>query len=344
MKYLSALFLVIISTLISTNAQVNWITTFESELPKIERKTGGEIGVYIKNLNDNQMLNYNTDVYWYLSSTVKIPLAIAILQKVEAGELSLNDRITLKQTDFVDGSGDLLWAEPGTSYTIATLIDKMMRNSDSSATDMLFRLLGEDEFNRQIQEQIVSEGINRITTIMQVRYDAYSEIHESVKNLSNMDIIKINSGSTLTDRWNTLTQQLDVDKSQLKASSIEEAFERYYTRNINSGKLQSMGRMLEKLHRGELLNAEHTKLLIGIMERITTGDKRIKAGLPPKTRFAHKTGTQIRQACDIGMIYPGKNEEPIILAVCIKNHDRINNAEQAFEEIGNTVSQIFLKK
>jgi beta-lactamase class A len=77
------------------------------------------------------------------------------------------------------------------------------------------------------------------------------------------------------------------------------------------------------------------------MENITTGDKRIKAGLPSNTRFAHKTGTQIRRACDIGMIYPSMEQEPLIIAVCMKDYNRI---EQAFEEMGRVVSEIFLKK
>jgi beta-lactamase class A len=342
MRYLAGLIL-IFTSFFQTLSQECWPETIKNRIADIENKMDGKLGVFIKNLEDNLSFDYNTEEYWYLSSTVKLPLAIAILQKVEAGEISLDDRLTLKKTDFVDGAGDLLWAEPGTSYTIATLIEKMMKNSDSSATDMLFRLLGEEEFNRHIKEQIEPVGINRITTIMQVRYDAYSEIHENVKNLSNMDIIRINSGSTLTDRYNTLIQKLDVDDSQLKASSIEEAFERYYAREINSGKLQSMGSILEKLHQQELLNREHTEFLIGIMENITTGDERIKAGLPPNTRFAHKTGTQIRRACDIGMIYPSKQEEPLIMAVCMKDYDRIDRAEQVFEELGHVVSEIFLR-
>jgi beta-lactamase class A len=322
----------------------NWVSEIEKELPAIERRMGGEIGVYIKNLGDNYTLTYNTDEYWYLSSTIKIPVAIAILQKVEAGELSLNQRLTLKQTDFVDGSGDLLWAEPGTTYTIRTLIDKMVKNSDSPATDMLIRLIGEDELNRQIQEQMVPDGFNDITTILQVRYEVYSEIHPKARDLSNMDIVRINSSSTLAERWERLIEAMDIDEGELKAGSIDEAFDRFYEQGINKGDLNAMGLLLERLYRGELLNKEHTDFLIDVMKGITTGDRRLKAGLPRNVDFAHKTGTQIRRACNVGMIFPQNDGEPIVIAVCANDYAQLAHAERAFQDIARQVSRHLLRQ
>jgi hypothetical protein len=39
---------------------------------------------------------------------------------------------------------------------------------------MLIRLIGEEEFNEQIRERMVADGLNQITPILQVRYEAYS--------------------------------------------------------------------------------------------------------------------------------------------------------------------------
>jgi beta-lactamase class A len=335
--------IILLTGVFQQRSQGTWVSRLQQDITQADKKMEGDIGVFIKNLADNQTLSHNTQQMWYLSSTIKIPLAIAVLMKVEEGTIALSDKLTLKQSDYVDGGGDILWDEPGTTYTVSTLIEKSIRHSDSSATDMLIRLIGEDEFNRLIRERIIPQGISRITTIMQVRHEAYSEVHPSAANLTNMDIIKINSASTLADRFNSLTQALDVDKNELKASSIDEAFDRFYTREINKASLESMGMMLEKLAKGELLNKEHTDFLLNAMSRITTGDKRIKAGLPKNTRFAHKTGTQIRRACDMGIIYPGGQTQPIIITVCTQNYNQIGDAEKAFEEIGRSVARIFLK-
>ncbi|MFP4605122.1 MAG: serine hydrolase [Bacteroidales bacterium] len=324
--------------------QNSWTDQLEKQLVSIEDKMDGELGVYVKNLADGQELKFNSDEHWYFASTIKIPLGIAILQKVEAGEISLDDELTLRKTDFVDGSGDLIRQNPGKKYTIRELLIKMIKNSDSTATDMLIRLLGEEEFNEQIREHMVSKGINQITSIMQVRYDAYSEIHDNIENLSNMDIVRANSTDTRTERYNTLLEMMKIDRNDAKVGSIEEAFERYYRRDLNSGKAEAMGIILQRLYKGELLNKEHTDFLLDVMKGVTTGDRRIKAGLPQGTEFAQKTGTQIGRTCNMGIIIPdGKPEEAIIVVTRAKGYNSLSDAEKALEDVGKLLSIRFLE-
>ena len=49
--------------------------------------------------------------------------------------------------------------------------------------------------------------------------------------------------------------------------------------------------LLARLQEGKFLNAEHRKLLLGWMEETRTGKDRIRAGLPPETVVADKTGS-----------------------------------------------------
>lgn len=60
--------------------QADWVTEMEEQLVKLEETLDGELGVYIKDLSGNRVLCYNCDENWYFASTVKIPLAIAVLQ------------------------------------------------------------------------------------------------------------------------------------------------------------------------------------------------------------------------------------------------------------------------
>jgi beta-lactamase class A len=321
-----------------------WVSRLEDLIARVDKNTAGNIGVYVKIAGDDRTLTYNADKNWYLSSIIKVPLAIAVLQRAEAGDFSLEDKLTLQESDFVDGAGDLLSQSPGTTYTIAELIDKMLRNSDSSATDMLMRLIGEEAFNEQIRQEMVPEGFNPITTILQVRYDAYSELHENVLNLTNKDILYVHSTRSRPERLRRLVERMAINRNELKASSIEEAFERYYKRGLNSAKLESMGILLERLYNGELLSEEHTDFLLSSMEAITTGDRRIKAGLPKGTRFAQKTGTQIESAGNVGIIFPNGNQgkKPVIVAVYVENFGNINEAEKAFELVGRLLAESFL--
>lgn len=337
--------LVLLISLFLVTPQESWVSRLEKQVAQIDKNLNGEIGLYLKVIGDEKMLSYNADRNWYFASTVKIPIAIAIMQKVESGEISLSDELTLQESDFVDGSGDLLEQKPGTKYTVSELLDRMIRHSDSTAADMLMRMIGEDEINEQIKKRIVPKGINRITPIMQVRYDAYSEIHKSAQNLTNTEIVQINSKSPLSVRMNELLSKLKIDRSEIKAKSIEDAFERYYKRELNSGKLESMGIMLERLHNGELLNKKNSEYLIKIMERITTGDRRIKAGLPEGTLYAQKTGTQVRRICNIGIIYPDDEaNNPIIVVACVQKFTEFSEAEKALEEVGKAITQTILNK
>ncbi len=311
---------------------------------QIDEETSGNIGIYIKNLEDNQIVNYNGDRLWYLSSTIKIPVAIAILKKVEQGELSLDDSLTLEESDKVDGAGDMHFQEPGTVYTIGSLLEKMMKNSDSTATDMLIRLIGQEEFNRQIREEMVSEGFEPITTILQVRYEAYGELHENAKNLTNLDIIRLRGISPITDRLDELIQLMGVQREELNADNIVDAFYKYYERGLNSGRLDAMGLMLERLVNGEYLSEQYTDQLIEIMEVIATGDHRIKAGLPHGTRFAQKTGTLIGRACNVGVIYPPQAEKPLIVAACAEDYERLSDAEEAFQRVGQAITEVWLQE
>lgn len=314
----------------------------EDQFKQIDDEFSGNIGVYVKDLGNGTTINYNSDRDWYLASTIKIPLAIAVLQKVEDGELSLDDELTLSESDFVDGAGDMLWMEPGKTFTIRELIKRSIRDSDSTATDMLIRLLGEEELNEQINNRIV-EGLGFITTILQVRYEAFGQLHQNAENLSNMDIIELRGITLMEDQLDELLRRIQVQESEINVSSIPEAFERYYETDLNSGKLQSMGDMLERLAEGEYLNEDHTELLLDNMKKITTGDNRIIAGLPAGTEFANKTGTQIGRACNMGIVYPQNKEEPIIVAACAEKYERLNDAESVFKEIGHSLSETWMQ-
>lgn len=309
------------------------------EIHMINAGSAAELGVYIKHLGTGEVISHKADRLWYLASTIKVPLAIAVLQTVEDSRLSLQDQIVLKESDFVDGSGDLLYHQPGSRFSVAELLEKSIRNSDSTATDILIRLLGEQALNRRVRESMVGEGFRPFTTILQVRYDAYAELHPRAVELSNIDFLEIRSAGGTDERVRAFLRKLDLAHDQLMASNLELAFERYYTRNINSGTLVAFGLLLEKLVRGELLTDRHTELLFSHMGDISTGDKRLSAGLPERISFIQKTGTQIERACNVGVIHPHANDNAVVITTCAENFGDIHHAEQVFQKIAEALTR-----
>ncbi|MCC5811754.1 MAG: serine hydrolase [Ectothiorhodospiraceae bacterium] len=317
----------------------DWSSALAEKVRLIDEDMPGNFGVYVRHLGDGQTVKHRADRDWYLASTIKIPLGVALMQRVEDGDMALDDELTLRASDYVDGGGELLWAEPGTRYSLSNLNRRSIIHSDSSATDMLIRHLGAESFNNQIRERMVSNGLGPITTILQVRHDAWSEVHEDASMLTNRDFIEINQIRSWPDRYQAVLDKMGIDKSEADAQSTRQAFDRYYQRGINSGSLEAFGVMLERLVKGELLNEDHTSRLLDDMEGITTGDRRIKAGLPSGATFAHKTGTQVARSCNIGVLNPREAEQAVIVAACAEDYDQIAQAERAYRRLGQALGE-----
>ncbi len=322
----------------------------EDRIAALDEATPGHLGVYIKRMSDGQVVAHEADRPWYLASTTKVPVAVAVLQRVEQGQLSLDTKLTLEESDYVDGSGRLLWIDPGATFTVGELLEEMLVHSDSTAADMLIRLLGEDDLNKQIRTRMVENGFGTLTTILQVRYDAYAELHTGVTRLDNMDFVRLKNAAPGPDRLEALRKTLDVPPEELRLPSIEAAFENYYERKRNSGTLTAFGRLLERLVGGELLSPPNTQRLLGWMEAMDTGEHRIKAGLPADVRFAQKTGTQLARICNVGVIRstPGPDsgddgDRSIVIAACMEKFPDFDQAEATLARVGEAVAETLLQ-
>lgn len=344
-------------------------TELRERIERIDEEMPGNFGVHVRDLRTGLRIEHESERTWYLASVIKVPVAMAVLEQVQLGSLSLDQTLELQRSDFVDGAGDLIWQEPGGQYRLEELIRRSVRESDSTATDMLIRLIGENSLNRRIRTW-VGRSFEPITTILQVRYDAYGELHPGVAELSNMDLVRLRNADAGAARLEALRQVLDVDASELAYDSIDEAFERYYERGPNSAILVGVGDLLEQLYQGERLDHVHTELLLEHMRAIDTGTRRIQAGLNSGVRFAQKTGTQLARACNVGIIETGSeagtevgqgdNDRDvetergdddsgnsmrrggIVIAACAERFETIEQAEQAFQALGRAIQSTLL--
>ncbi|MGJ4803498.1 serine hydrolase [Luteimonas sp. SDU82] len=318
-----------------------WVDALDTEIERIDAAMPGEFGVHVSRFGPHAgTLDRGNGRAWYLSSTVKVPVAIAILEAVDAGRMSLDDEMELQRSDFVDGAGDMLQHTPGTRFSLATLLEKSLRDSDSTATDMLIRHLGEDRLNARIGEW-VGEGFGPITTILQVRYDAYGPLHPGVETLDNMQIVALRNAEAGEPRLQALADALGVERSELRAESIEHAFEAYYQGGKNTATLSAFARLLERVAAGELLSPESTDLLLSHMRAITTGARRISAGLPEGSDFAQKTGTQLARACNVGILDAERGRDgATVVVACAERFEDLGQAEQAFQSLGQALGEL----
>jgi beta-lactamase class A len=88
----------------------------------------------------------------------------------------------------------------------------------------------------------------------------------------------------------------------------------------------AMATLLTRIWKREILSPESSQLLLDIMYRCQTGEKRIKGLLPPGTRVAHKTGTIGETTNDVGIIDLPGDKGHVLTLVYIKE-SKLGSAE-----------------
>jgi beta-lactamase class A len=101
-----------------------------------------EPGVYLFDLDTRAYLDLNGTATLSSASIIKVPVLVALLQEVDAGNIRLDESLTLEASDIAEGSGDMQYQPPGTQYSVLETATKMIIISDNSATNMLIKRLG----------------------------------------------------------------------------------------------------------------------------------------------------------------------------------------------------------
>src|SRR5690606_39867228 len=76
-----------------------WVAALEREVGAIDAAMPGDFGAYVHRLgppDEAGELDLGDGRAWYLSSTIKVPVAIAVLEAADAGDLSLDEELELE--------------------------------------------------------------------------------------------------------------------------------------------------------------------------------------------------------------------------------------------------------
>ncbi|WPB57964.1 serine hydrolase [Xylophilus sp. GOD-11R] len=317
-----------------------WPQALKTRIEAIDKASPGSLGVYVKRLDSGESFGYGADQRWYLASTVKVAVAIALLRQVDDGKLRLQQQLTLEESDKVDGSGQVVWTATGTRFTLDSLLDRMLGVSDNTAANMLIRAVGEDKLNDIAVEAMGKGNVGRITNFTAIRRQVYAELdEEGAKKLSNRQLVEIAGATMGPPRVEAARRAMSLERADLEADTIDEAYDRYYANGANSATMEAYGAMLEKLVRGKLLSPQSTQRLFAGMKFGKPGDYRLEAGLPRSVKRIHKTGTQYRRACHMAVVDPQDGgAHAVVIAACAADLDDRTEAGGVFQQVGKAVS------
>lgn len=86
------------------------------------------------------------------ASTIKLPLMIEVFRQARAGQLRLDDKLTVKQDDVVGGTG-ILQQHPGVTLTALQMLQTTVAHSDNTGGNILLKRVGEGSLNRTMRQE-----------------------------------------------------------------------------------------------------------------------------------------------------------------------------------------------
>jgi beta-lactamase class A len=99
-------------------------------------------GLFILDLATGDYAGLQSSKAFPAASVIKLPILIAFFQDVDAGKVSLKEKLTMRPELIASGSGYMQDLAPWSSFSASYTVGKMIETSDNTATNMIIKRLG----------------------------------------------------------------------------------------------------------------------------------------------------------------------------------------------------------
>ncbi|HVA38364.1 MAG TPA: serine hydrolase [Candidatus Dormibacteraeota bacterium] len=123
----------------------------QERLDGLAHRAPGDVAVSVRDLRTGETIGYNAQASLPAASTIKVPVMVEVFRQLELGKFTLEQEMTLQNSDRDDGWGDLADAPAGSRYTVRRLLWLMITESDNTAANMLIRLVGRAHVNQTMR-------------------------------------------------------------------------------------------------------------------------------------------------------------------------------------------------
>ncbi|MBI2476297.1 MAG: serine hydrolase [Candidatus Taylorbacteria bacterium] len=128
------------------------------ELRELVQKEGpGSVSLYFEFLNTGANINIGQEVRIWPASLSKLPLAMAVMKKVEDGAWQLDTELVLKEEEKDAEFGALFQNPAGTTFTVERLLQELLTNSDNTAYHIFLENMNPPELDSIIIETGLEE-------------------------------------------------------------------------------------------------------------------------------------------------------------------------------------------
>jgi beta-lactamase class A len=101
-----------------------------------------QTGMFFLDLDTGDYLDIRGDKVFSAASTIKLPVLIAYLQALDAGQVDLKETLVMREALVAEGSGTMQDSPVGSRYSSLHTLTQMIAISDNTATNMIIDRLG----------------------------------------------------------------------------------------------------------------------------------------------------------------------------------------------------------
>ena len=244
---------------------------FQADLERLSRSFPGDVGVAVFDVDDGWIASWQGDRPFPQQSVSKVWVAVALLDEVDRGMVDLGKSLTIGRQDLsVFNEPIQVLVKPTFTTTVSDLLVRAIRDSDNAANDLVIQTAG---------------GVRRIQAILALKGVEGVRLGMDEKHLQ-----AVINGLDWKPEF-AGTSALSLARSRLPLAVREATLANYVSHPIDGATPVGTVEGLAALSRGKLLSPASTQRLIGIMDEVRTGKRRLKGGLERGWMLAHKTGT-----------------------------------------------------
>jgi beta-lactamase class A len=289
-------------------------------IERIVSGLAGRIGFAAQEIGGDEVIAFNGDQTFAMASTYKMAIAAAVLDRVDKGELSLDQLVEVPPDMYVAGVFALAetFPHPGIQLSVANLIEVMITESDNTATDVSMGLAGGSAAVTANLRRLGFTDFRVDRTTREILMDFYGLpgatpeiVAEGIRNNPALVMAQVNPNPDF------------------------EADPRDHATPL------AMLQLLLAIDGGKAMSPESREFLLGVMSRTRSGPDRLKGLMPMGTPVAHKTGTAGGIANDVGYITLPDGRRFAIAVFTNSSETSISDRDRAIAEIARSLFDYF---
>ena len=234
---------------------------------------GGTIGIATADISSGWTTGFNEDARLPQQSVSKLWVALAALDRHDRGGLDLAEPVTLTRDDltlFHQPIRKQILRNGRVTMTPAQLLEHALTKSDNTANNKLLEVVG---------------GPDAVRAVLSRKDLSFIRFGPGERKMQS-DI----AGLTWNPSYSFENAFFDA-RDEVPENRRRIAFEAYLANPVDGASASGMVHALTRLATGDLLKPDSTALLIDTLTRTSSGPRRLKGGIAPGWRIAHKTGT-----------------------------------------------------